>query len=111
MTAPRAQEPCPWCKHIPETWQEKVDGVTLTFVRHGGTGVCVLDQFSCLLELWNRRAPSADTRRLLDLIDRGTNALLDSINASGNDASTNAAIVRRMRREAGLDAAMTREGE
>jgi hypothetical protein len=46
---------------------------------------------------------AGDAGKLLDIIDCGTNALIDSINCSGNDAVTNKHWVRKMRREAGLD--------
>ena len=47
----------------------------------------------------------ADSAKMLDILDCGTNALLDSILASGNDATSNLHWVRKMRRDSGIEPA------
>jgi hypothetical protein len=51
----------------------------------------------------SRDALAQDAARLRDVLDCGTNALRDSICASGNDVKTNLRWVQKMRRDSGID--------
>lgn len=63
----------------------------------GLTALAEREEASCVA------AGAEDSKRLLDILDCGTNALFDSVLASGNDSATNLHWIRKMRRDAGID--------
>lgn len=122
MTAPRAQEPlpCPFCGGKPDAYQ-----FAELECKCGTPGCYASSAGYVTIEVWNRRAPSADTRRLNDtplfvsmiagddgyVLALAENGAVYMAEPNSFRPEEWALCVRPPNIRAAIDAAMTQEGE